>query len=607
MCGIIGQINVQGQQDFSLSLKKLHHRGPDGSGEWKNVSGNVYLGHTRLAILEPTPAGSQPMGDASQKFNITFNGEIYNHLKLRKLLPDINWRGNSDTETLLELLAVKGLEALPLLKGMFAFALYNSEDNSVLLVRDRLGIKPLWIKFSDKSIAFASEVRALLPPGKVDLNQRTLSEYLSFGHFSNNCEIVDGLFSIPPAGWMKIAADGNILKGNWWPVKKISTSEKSGKENYKNRVNILVTKSIEEHLISDVGIGAFLSGGIDSSIITMVAGKRLGKELKTFTIGFPQAAYDERKIAREVAMQAGSDHYELEISEFDCVDWVKEAVQNLDLPSVDAINTYIVAKAVRKTGLKVALSGLGGDEIFGGYPSFSKVPSLKILNRLPPTLREKLIEILPEKIKQKIGGTTDFSAKDLTVASRRFTSVADLKSMGFENGIPFIPEIPEGMDKMGKISWAEIYGYMIPMLLRDSDQMSMAVGLEIRVPFLDHMLVEEVLSMSQKYKKGFGAKPLLVEAFKIDLPGQVYNRPKQGFSLPMAEWILADLEPFTRQGIQYVSEELELNEPIDQFMKFQRGELHWTRIWHWCVLGHWLVQQKERSGAGGPEIMSSIK
>mgnify|MGYP002795099767 CR=1 FL=1 len=186
MCGIIGQINTGDHRDIFLSLKTLHHRGPDGSGEWKNTKGNVYLGHTRLAILEPTPAGRQPMRDASQNFTITFNGEIYNHLKLRKLLAGINWRGNSDTETLLELLAEKGMDALPQLKGMFAFALHNSEDNSILLVRDRLGIKPLWVKFSDKSVSFASEARALLPPGRVDLNKRTLSEYLSFGHFSND-------------------------------------------------------------------------------------------------------------------------------------------------------------------------------------------------------------------------------------------------------------------------------------------------------------------------------------------------------------------------------------------------------------------------------------
>lgn len=600
MCGIIGQINLGDQQEFSLSLENLHHRGPDGSGEWKNEKGNILLGHTRLAILEPTPAGNQPMKDSSQKFTITFNGEIYNHLEIRRSLPFINWRGNSDTETLLELLASKGMKALPHLKGMFAFALHNSVDDSVLLVRDRFGIKPLWVKFDENRVSFASEVRPLLPPGKLDLNKKTLSEYLSFGHFSNDCEIVEGLFSVPPAGWIKISGDGKIENGNWWPIKKVCLTGNPDKKKCKDRVNLLVTKAIEEHLISDVGIGAFLSGGIDSSIITLVAGKKLGKNLKTFTIGFPQTAYDERKIARMVAIKAGSEHHEMEVNEFDCVNWVKEAVLCLDLPSVDAINTYIVAKAVRDTGLKVALSGLGGDEIFGGYPSFYKVPSLKILNHLPVTYIENLLKVLPEKIHNKISGVTDFSAKELTVANRRFISVANLSSMGFENGIPFIPKIPEGFDKMGKISWAEIYGYMIPMLLRDSDQMSMAVGLEIRVPFLDHKIVEEVLSMSQKYKKGFGIKPLLVEAFKNELPEQVYKRPKQGFALPMAEWIRADLEPFTREGIQYAGEELKLKEPMDYFKKFQRGELHWTRIWHWCVLGHWMFKNNVEGGVDEP-------
>lgn len=590
MCGIIGQINFGEHQENDLLLQSLHHRGPDSNGEWKNREGNVYLGHTRLAIIEPTAAGDQPMNNTTKDFTITFNGEIYNHLELRSLLPEINWRGNSDTETLLELLAAKGMHALPLLKGMFAFALYNSKDNSLLLVRDRLGIKPLWVKKTDNSVAFASEVRALVPTGSLDLRKKSLSEYLSFGHFSNDCEIIEGLFSLAPGSWMKISNDGSIAQGNWWPVQIIPPRDQ-GKENLRKRINLMVTKSIEEHLISDVGIGGFLSGGIDSSIITLVAGKLLGKKLKTFTIGFPEAAYDERKIARLVAIKAGSDHYELEVSTSNCVNWVKEAVQFMDLPSVDAINTYIVAKAVRETGLKVALSGLGGDELFGGYPSFSRVPYLEIINYFPAHLKEKLIKVFPDKVQQKIGGI-DFNTKDLTIANRRFTSIAHLKSMGLQHGIPFIPKIPAGMDNMGKISWAEIYGYMIPMLLRDSDQMSMAVGLEIRVPFLDHQLVEEVLCIPQKYKKGVGTKTLLVEAFVKDLPELVYKRPKQGFSLPMKEWILTDLKPFTLMGIKYASDELKIYEPLNHFKKFELGKLHWTRIWQWCVLGHWLNYQK---------------
>ena len=357
----------------------------------------------------------------------------------------------------------------------------------------------------------------------------------------------------------------------------------------------MVTKAIEEHLISDVGIGAFLSGGIDSSIVTLVAGKALGKKLQTFTVGFPQGDYDERMIARRVAEKAGSEHFELEVTKEDCLTAVKEAVEGLDLPSVDAINTYIVSKAVRELGLKVALSGLGGDELFGGYPSFKSVPLLQYLNLFPTLFSKGLVKLMPGNLREKLRGINGFSAVDLTVARRRFVSTPQLKRMGISNGIPHILQAPTGLDTMGKISWAEMQGYMIPMLLRDSDQMSMAVGLEIRVPFLDHLLVEEVISMPAKFKKGKGVKPLLVEAFRDVLPNEVYNRPKQGFELPMDEWIRGPLREFTKQGINAAAEFINIKEPLLQMEIFESGKLHWTRVWKWSVLGHWLARQNVRN------------
>ncbi|GAA4439545.1 asparagine synthase (glutamine-hydrolyzing) [Pontibacter saemangeumensis] len=592
MCGILGKICYKGKVSVPPQLDLLNHRGPDGRGEWVNASSNVYFGHTRLSILEPTPAGHQPMSDASKRFTITFNGEIYNHHELRSKVPAVNWRGASDTETLLELFATKGLEALPLLKGMFAFAIHDSVDNTVLLVRDRLGIKPLWIRYQNETCSFASEVRVLLEPDEFVPTKQALSEFIGFGRMPLSGEIFVGIGEVPPGGWVKVSCNSGIETGTWWhPTVATSTARQlKNRHEHEHKIKELLTTAIEEHLISDVGVGAFLSGGIDSSIVVMVAGQILGKKLQTFTVGFPQKTLDERSIASKVAKHAGSEHYELEVSEDTCLGWVKEAVLKLDLPSVDAINSYIVSKAVRNTGLKVALSGLGGDELFGGYPSFKNVPFLTCLGLLPKTISQVFVKVMPGKMKEKLYGIPDFSPAELTTARRRFTSVKRLRGMNLEGTFPSIPVMPAGLDTMGAISWAEMYSYMIPMLLRDSDQMSMAVGLEIRVPFLDHLLVEEVLSIPQRFKKGSGVKSLLVDAFRTDLPPEVYERPKQGFALPMEEWIRGPLAEFMDEGILAASDLLGLAEPLRLKEKFVAGSLHWTRVWLWCVLGHWLTK-----------------
>jgi len=592
MCGILGQLTFKSPGPPVPPLSAIAHRGPDGNGEWTSKNGNVYLGHARLAILDPTPTGAQPMTDSTRRFTITFNGEIYNHLDLRPMMPTVAWRGTSDTETLIELFALKGLECLQHFKGMFAFAIHDSKDDSLTLVRDRLGIKPLWVKTTNNSFSFASEVRALIKPGEFLPNKQFLNEYIGFGRIPSTGEIFDGVQSVAPGGWMKLKTDGTTDKGNWWPGRKLVSAKASNKKDAVQRMNQLVSTAIKEHLISDVGVGAFLSGGIDSSIVTLIAGKELGRNLRTFTVGFPQGAFDERAIARQVAKKAGTDHCEIEVSEETCLQWVKEAVSSLDLPSVDAINTYIVSKAVTNKGLKVALSGLGGDEIFGGYQSFRDIPMIKWLGNLPPAISKQLIGMAPRSLREKLGGLESFGIPELTVARRRFTSIPSLRDLGFGEGTPSLPKAPEGLDTIGLISWYEIQSYMIPMLLRDSDQMSMAVGLEIRVPFLDHNLVEEALTLPQQYKMGKGVKPLLVEAFKDELPRDVYDRPKQGFTLPMSDWIKGPLADLTNTGVQAASDWLGLAEPLHQKANFDKGNLHWTRVWHWAVLGHWLINQK---------------
>ena len=610
MCGIIGQIAFEGPNTTFPDLSLIRHRGPDGRGEWTNDLGNVYFGHARLAILDPTPTGQQPMKDGSNRFTITFNGEIYNHLELREILPGVKWKGTSDTETLLELFAVRGLDAIPLLQGIFAFALHDNDDNSVLLVRDRLGIKPLWLQPVDNRYNFASEVRPLLcNEARIEFTTPALSEYIGFGRMPTGGRIIGNIQAVLPGHWIKLG-NGRTEQTRWWPDDSFAHVKVQNRPQAIARVRQLVTTAVESNLLSDVGVGAFLSGGIDSSIVAVIAGKALGKNLKTFTVGFPgeNSGFDERSIARKVAERIGSEHCEIEIQPDTCLDWVTEAVSRLDLPSVDALNTFIVSKAVSKTGLKVALSGLGGDELFGGYPSFRNIPLLAWLAWLPPVFSRKLVKLMPQALREKLSGLKTFDIKDLTVARRRFASVPDLMNSGLEDGAPAVSPPRATLDTMGTISWSEIQGYMIPMLLRDSDQMSMAVGLEIRVPFLEHDLLEEVLLYPQRLKKGRGVKPLLVAAFRDDLPTEVYDRPKQGFALPMDAWMRGPLAAFTGEGLAAAGEFLEMAEPLVQKKRFEKGNLHWTRLWTWSVLGHWLANQNAlRKTADPPNQEKSRK
>lgn len=594
MCGILGQLIFHKHivppiiQPPSLDL--LNHRGPDGQGEWATDDRSVYLGHTRLAILEPTPAGAQPMHSADGRYVITFNGELYNHLSLRRLLPGIQWRGTSDTETLVELIRTMGVSALPLIKGMFAFGIYDKVDKTLLVARGRFGIKPLWLWHNEQVFRFSSEIRPLLLDSSKELNKQALSEYIAFGRMPGVSPTIGGIYSLPPGSWMKISQAGVIETGKYWPDATSFTATlpaNAPRAVYVDQVRSLFTQAVEEHLLSDVGVGSFLSGGIDSSIVTLIAGRFLGKQLKTFCVGFPNADHDERIIAREVARKAGSEHYEVEVNEDTCLNWVMDAVNAMDIPSVDAINTYIVSKAVKESGIKVALSGLGGDELFGGYPSFKNVPSLMALRYLPPFIRSMAISWLPENYREKLDGLNTINPVDITVARRRFVSAVKLQELGLFSGSPRVDLVTANLDLMGQISWGEIEGYMIPMILRDSDQMSMAVGLEVRVPFLDHELVEAVLSMPQHVKRGKETKSLLVDAFKQDLPTVVYDRPKQGFALPMDSWIRGPLDEFTEEGIKLATEMLRLDLPSKNWKAFQSHKLHWTRVWSWCILGHW--------------------
>jgi asparagine synthase (glutamine-hydrolysing) len=585
MCGIAVHLSLNGPAK-PLNLQLIRHRGPDSSGDWTSPDGGCWLGNTRLAIVDLSPSGAQPMTDPATGNVIVVNGEIYNHRALRAHLgPDVNWKGTSDTETLLQGYARWGRDVLDHLKGMFAFAIYDAARDELFFARDRLGIKPLYYTMDANGLRAASEVRVLVAPGSSGITGQSISGYLQWGACPEGNLLYSNLRVLPAGHAMTITRQGQIGTLRYWPSRKIFASST---DNILRQVRDLIDKAVDEHLLSDVPVASFLSGGIDSSIVTAVAAQKLEKKLQTFSIGFDIAEFDETAIAQEIAERYRTEHHRIQLSEEEVLHSVTEAVEKLDLPSVDAINTYIVSRAVAAHGVKVALSGLGGDELFGGYPSFRDVPRLKLIAGLPRPFRRILGSVarVGDRLADLPGNA---GAGELARWRRRFFTDDMIRRAGLPSApAPF--ECPVVLpDDYARVSWAELTGYMRRMLLRDADQMSMAVSLELRVPFLDHELVEYVLGLPEAAKKRYpGPKGLLVEACRDLLPASVYRRPKAGFVLPMKVWMLGPLASFVEEGVrETVSRRLLPQALVNEIGgAFQRGRLHWTRVWSIVVLGH---------------------
>jgi asparagine synthase (glutamine-hydrolysing) len=584
MCGIAVHFCSSGGAT-PLDLQLLTHRGPDSSGEWNSTDGRCWLGSTRLAIVDLSPAGGQPMIDPASGNVIVMNGEIYNHRALRDSLgPRVDWRGTSDTETLLHGYARWRHGVLDRIKGMFAFAIYDHARGELFLGRDRLGIKPLYYKLDAHGVRLASEVKVLVGAGEA-ITAESISAYLQWGACPEKNLLYSNIHALPAGHAMIVGRGGKRDMWRYWPSRQAFVSST---DQVVRQVRGLIDKAVEEHLLSDMPVASFLSGGIDSSIVTAIAAQKLERKLQTFSVAFDLAEFDESPIALEIAQRYRTDHHRIELSEEECIHSVMEAVDKLDLPSVDAINTYIVSRAVAKHGVKVALSGLGGDELFGGYATFRDVPRLRVVARLPRGLRRMLGAM--SNLRDRLADIpTDAGTSELARWRRQFFTGSMLDRAGLPNGTTPIECPVELPDDYARISWVELTGYMRRMLLRDADQMSMAVSLELRVPFLDHELVEYVLGLPAAQKKRYpGPKGLLVEACRDLLSPSVYQRPKSGFVLPMRAWMLGSLAPFVDEGVrETVARELLPEDFVNGISRaFREDRLHWTRLWSIVVLGH---------------------
>ena len=520
---------------------------------------------------------------------IVFNGEIYNHLELREQMRSagVRWVGHSDTETLLVGYRLWGPELVKRIKGMFAFVIFDQAKQRLFVARGPLGIKPLYYETSPGQVRFASEIRTLLAGKKRTCTPEGVSSFLQWGSCPEQEFLFPEIKMIPAGHWMIVEADGFTALERYWPANAYPPIAATAAPA---RVRALLKHAVEEHLMADVPVASFLSGGIDSSIITALAAQAMdGRRLQTFSVGFPHAEFDETRIATEVAKRYQTDHERIEVGDEEAIALVQEAVGKLDAPSVDAINTYIVSKKVADSGIKVALSGLGADEIFGGYPTFRDAPRLRPLAALPQWIRR--LGAVFGTLGARLADLPTGDLMAVAIWRRRLWSDEMLLAAGLPITELHLEIPPELGDDFARISWAEMSVYMRQMLLRDSDQMSMAVSLELRVPFLDLDLVEYALGLPSREKTRYRIpKGLLVEACRDLLPESVYNRPKMGFSLPMDLWMRGPLRAFAAAGLAEV-ERLKLLAPgavglIQQ--RFEQRDIHWTRIWSLVVLGHYL-------------------
>jgi len=562
------------------------------------------------------------------RYSVVYNGEVYNYLGLRKELEErgVRFKTNTDTEVLLELYRAHGADCLERLRGMFAFALRDNETGDVFLARDRLGIKPLYYYSGEGGFLFCSEIRGLLASGLAPrvLDESSLDSYLSFGAVQEPRTIIEGVRSLPPAHFMVVGADGRIReKSCYW---RLPASRRGvGREEAVARTRSLLEESVRLHLVADAPLGAFLSSGVDSASIVALMSKLAGGRAKTFTVSLESQELSEHLLAREIAERHSAEHTEIVLSEAEMVASLPDAISAIDQPTIDGVNTWVISRAARRAGVTVALSGLGGDELFGGYPSFRRARKLEQygapMGWLNPASRRALARIAAGVLgdslpSQKAASVISAGADTLAAyaamrglfsrTSRNSLITTRARTAADTAGDYELPletiELVRAGDASGelfnRISRYEMSLYMANMLLRDTDGMSMSSALEVRPPLLDHKLVEWVYSLPGELKTGQHPKQLLVEAMGADLPAEIVNRKKTGFALPFERWIKTSLKPFVTDALKDAEAVLgaglnpaEVADVVDRFESGSRST-SWSRVWGLVVLVDWSRRNK---------------
>jgi asparagine synthase (glutamine-hydrolysing) len=632
MCGIFGIFGRRSQEvvdGVTRGTRALLHRGPDDEGvEILPLSVKpgycVGLGARRLAIQDLTPAGHMPMKDPDTGNWIIFNGEIYNFHVLRSELERLGHRfcSRGDTEVLLKAYGNWGEACVDRLAGMFAFAVWDARKGRLFLARDRLGVKPLYYHASPDLLVFGSEIRSLLASGLIPrpLSMDGLASYLAFGAVQDPFTIIEGVRSLPPGHtltWEK----GRLETRQYWSMAEVAARAPQTRDAGEAALALreLIQRAVSQRLISDVPIGVFLSGGVDSSSIVSVATEVSSVPVETFSIVFKEHALSEASYSDRVAREFGSRHHKIELTEADLLQRIPGALHSMDQPTFDGINTYVISRATKAAGITVALSGQGGDEIFAGYHTFRAVPRMLGFQRyagwaapvgrgLAALLRREHTNRLSKALALTAGS---YYGNHPYFLSRALFLPEDVRSLlGRQPGencdlvAPWnhaeLTELVRSLDPVNQVTVLEGSTYLPNVLLRDGDCMSMAVSLEVRNPFLDHRLWEFVLPLAGRLKLDPSLpKPLLLRAAGERLPEEVYLRRKMGFTLPFALWMRNGLKALLEREL--LDPGLNEDIPMDarQATKvwegFLAGKTSWSRPWSLFVLRQW-IRRNIRSG-----------
>jgi asparagine synthase (glutamine-hydrolysing) len=608
MCGIAGVYSGSNDQSKLSSIKGmtdcLKHRGPNAEGIYQDK--NIALGHRRLSIIDLSEIANQPMSDPSGRYTIIFNGEIYNYQEIRKTIIDYEFKTNGDTEVILASYIQNGEKCLEALAGMFAFAIWDTEKQELFIARDRIGVKPVYYFQKNDLFLFGSEIRSLLNSGFVPkkLDRDGLYQYLMFQSVPAPFSIVEGVKQLKAGSWIRITSSGIVEKEYWWTSRSKVEFDFNDESKVHKEINRLMVQSIERRMVSDVPVGAFLSGGIDSSIVVGLMAQVSSNPVYTFTMGYKEKEFDESEYAQIVANRFNTNHNFIKVSPSSFLNEFETALSSMDIPSGDGVNSYVVSKKIKESNISVALSGIGGDELFCGYPIFTQVSKLmkyKGLFNSSSFVRKRLPGALVKNKKQKqLLDLPKLDVRSVYPLYRQIFSDKEIKAL--LKGIDATPSIISddhdwsGFPLLSQISMAELNGYTQHTLLKDTDQMSMAVALEIREPFFDHQLIEFVLSIPDNIKYPTYPKKLLIEAFKGILPDEIIHRKKQGFLMPWEPWLRKELKSFAEARIQRVSERdlFDKNAIFALWNKFQKGDssVKWIEIWLLVVLEYWLEKNE---------------
>jgi asparagine synthase (glutamine-hydrolysing) len=565
------------------------------------------------------------MKDADTGNWIVYNGEIYNFREIRARLQaeGMRFASQSDTEVLLKAYGRWGERCLGELRGMFAFAIWDAKRSCLLLARDPMGVKPLYFCTVGQYFLFASELRTLLGTGLVPrhLDRAGLINYLNFGSVYDPNTLIQGVSALR-AGHYLTWENGALRDSMYWDL---ASHEQTGaaasylignetaRKGLENEVHANLDQAIRMQTVSDVPVGLFLSGGIDSSCIAGIL-SRAGIRLNTFSLVFREAEYSEAEYSRAVARAFDTDHQEIMVSQGDMLDAIPYALQAMDQPTIDGLNTYLIARQTRAAGIKVALSGLGGDELFAGYSTFHDVPRMerfaRFWGRWPRILRRPAARMFASfasdtdrsrKIAALAGsqeGATHpyFLARALFASEQRAVLLAGVEASASARAIAPLQESvshTRPLDPINRVSYLEARCYMLNTLLRDSDVMSMAHGLELRVPLIDHQNAEKLLALPGSWKIDANTpKPLLVGALHGSLPDEIVHRPKRGFTLPFEQWLREDLRPevetvLRRIGKGPLGAVLNQASALQIWDDFLNGRTSWSRVWSLYVLERW--------------------